>query len=181
MKQKLLRLGAPLLLAAALVVAFQFLATDADRHAFDESYPRGNFSEIEDGLWLGGMVAEPPAGTRAVLNVCETPDCYSAEVQRWAPIADLGPAPTLDWLREQVGFIDEQRKAGRPVYVHCRAGVNRSVMVVAAYLMWRDRLSRDEALAVIREKRPRAGPFEVYKTFLADWEKSPHRARSASK
>jgi protein-tyrosine phosphatase len=78
----------------------------------------------------------------------------------------------LNWLRSQVAFVDEQRKAGLPVYVHCRAGVNRSVTVVAAYLMWRDRLSRDQALALIQSKRPRAGPFEVYREYLSEWEKS---------
>jgi hypothetical protein len=38
--------------------------------------------------------------------------------------------------------------------------------------MWRDRLSRDQALALIQSKRPRAGPFEVYREYLSEWEKS---------
>jgi hypothetical protein len=144
-----------------------------------EVYPSTNYSMLEDGLAVGGILSAPPAGTRAVLNVCETSDPYAAEVHRWEPIPDLGPAPDLAWLRSQVAFIDEHRKAGRPVYVQCRAGVNRSVVVVAAYLMWRDGMHRDEALAVVRGKRPRAGPYEVYREYLVKWEKAL-RGRAAA-
>lgn len=158
--------------AAAIVLAVHLVAYRAERQAQQESFPKGNYSFIEDGLCLGGILSEPPPGTRAVLNVCETEDPYLAEVHRWEPIPDLGPAPSLDWLRSQVEFIDKQRKAGRPVYVHCRAGINRSATVVAAYLMWRDGVSRDEALAIIQNKRPRIGPFEVYREYLSEWGES---------
>lgn len=174
MKRAVLRPWLVFLLAgaAAIVLAVDLLVIQADRHAPEESYPQGNYSFIEDDLCVGGILSEPPPGIKAVLNVCETEDPYSVEVHRWEPIPDLGPAPSLDWLRSQVEFIDKQRKAGRPVYVHCRAGVNRSPTVVAAYLMWRDGVSRDEALAIIHKKRPRVGPFEVYRAYLSQWEKS---------
>ena len=159
-------------LAASVVAGVYFVASYLERDSLRESYPESNYTAIEDGLYLGGILSAPPPGVQAVLNVSETRDPYNAEVHRWEPIADLGPAPSLDWLRSQVAFIDEQRKAGRPVYVHCRAGVNRSAMVTAAYLMWRDKLTRDDALAAIRSKRPRIGPYPVYHDFLAEWEKS---------
>jgi hypothetical protein len=160
-----------MLTAMALTVGVYLITAHASR-PHKESYPTGNYTYIEDGLCMGGILSAPPEGIRAVLNVCETEDPYNVEVHRWEPIADLGPAPGIDWLRSQVEFIDRQRKAGLPVYVHCRAGVNRSAMVVVAYLMWRDRLTREEALAVIRSKRPRIAPFEVYQRYLAEWEKS---------
>jgi hypothetical protein len=159
-----------LVVVLGLIGGTLLLAALAENRSRQESYPRSNYTDIEDGLSLGGMLSEPPPGVRAVLNVCETEDPYTVEVHRWEPIPDLGPAPRLDWLRAQVEFIDRQRKAGRPVYVHCRAGVNRSAMVVAAYLMWRDRLTRDEALAVSRSKRLRVGPYEAYQRYLLDWQ-----------
>jgi hypothetical protein len=161
-------IGAILIGAAAILVVI----SEHRSNPGQESYPTTNYSEIEDGLFVGGILSKPPKGVRAVLNVCETKDPYVAEVHRWQPIPDLGPAPELAWLRGQVEFVDQQRKAGLPVFVHCRAGVNRSVTVVAAYLMWRDHLSRDDALEKIRAKRSVAGPYDVYKDYLKDWEKS---------
>jgi hypothetical protein len=152
----------------------------ADRILRRESYPAGNFSCIEDGLYLGGMVPEPPPGTEAVLNVCETEDPYRAEIHRWQPIADAAPAPTIDWLRDQVEFVDEQRRADRRVYVHCRAGISRGGMVVAAYLMYRDGCSRDEALASIRAKRRLVQPNPAFMQLLKEWEAYVKDARAGS-
>src|SRR5262245_55900920 len=78
-----------------------------------------NYSQIEDGLYMGGYVKKPPRHTTAVLNLCDTKDPYECEVHRWAPIVDNEPAPSLQWLREMAEFVQAQREAGRTVYVHC--------------------------------------------------------------
>jgi protein-tyrosine phosphatase len=93
-------------------------------------------------------------------------------VYRWEPIEDGEPVPTLDWLRSQVAFIDQQRKAGRAVFVHCDAGVSRSGLVSVAYFMRRDRLTRDEALAFLRRRRPDVQPNQAFMILLAEWENS---------
>src|SRR5262249_46821559 len=138
-----------------------------DRHTREPP----NYSQIENGLYLGGYVAEPPPGTRAVLNLCETEDSCHAEVHVWEPIRDAPPAPSLDWLRRQVEFIESQRAAGRVVFVHCRNGVSRSGMVLAASLMARDGRSRDDTLAFLRSKRPGVRPNPAFMTLLLEWEK----------
>ena len=43
-------------------------------------------------------------------------------------------------------------------------------MVLAAYLMSRDGLTRDEALARLRSKRPRVGPNTAFMALLLEWE-----------
>ncbi len=129
-----------------------------------------NYSKIEDGLWLGGSVTEPPSGTRAVLNLCESEDPYHAESHRWEPIRDAAPAPSLDWLREQVGFIEAERTAGKMVYVHCRNGVSRSGMVVVAYFMARNGWTRDEAMDFVRARRSGLRPNPVFLQLLKEWE-----------
>jgi hypothetical protein len=129
-----------------------------------------NYDRVEDGLWLGGFVPEPPSRATAVLNLCESEDPYRAAVHKWEPIRDAAPAPTLDWLRAQVDWIAEQRAAGRGVYVHCRNGVSRSGMVVVAFVMARDRISRDEAMARVREKRAGLRPNPAFRELLTEWE-----------
>jgi protein-tyrosine phosphatase len=58
------------------------------------------------------------------------------------------------------------------VYVHCRNGVSRSGMVVAAYLMRRESWSRDQALDFMRSRRPGVRPNPAFMRLLWDWEKS---------
>jgi hypothetical protein len=129
-----------------------------------------NYSLIEEGLYLGGYVAEPPRGTGAVLNLCETEDPYRTEVHRWEPIRDGEPAPSLDWLREQVEYVDAHRRAGRTVFVHCRNGVSHGGMVVVAYEMFKNGWTRDEALAFVRSRRPAVRPNPAFMELLAEWE-----------
>jgi hypothetical protein len=131
-----------------------------------------NYSLIELGLYMGGVVREPPSGTVAVLNLCELDDPYRCEVHRWEPTHDGEPAPELAWLRRQIEFIDMHRKNDHTVFVHCRNGVSRSGLVVVAYLMWEHGWSCDDALKFAREKRSIVRPNPVFMDRLAEWEKA---------
>lgn len=133
------------------------------------------YSLIEEGLYMGGAVDKAPPGTRAVLNLCQFEDPYRCEVHVWQPIPDRAPAPDLDWLRKQVAFVDAQRKAGRTVYVHCRAGISRSGMVTVAYLMQEHDWTRDKALEFVRSKRPMTRPHPAFLERLLDWERTLRR------
>jgi hypothetical protein len=130
-----------------------------------------NYSEIEKGLWQGGLVREPPPGTGAVLNLCETEDRYRARVHLWEPTRDAEPAPSLDWLRRMVNFVDAQRREGVTVYVHCRNGVSRSGLVVVAYQMFKNHWTREKALAFVRTKRAITRPNPAFLELLAEWER----------
>ncbi len=143
-----------------------------------------NFTQIEDGLFMGGHVSDPPPGTRAVLNLDENQDRYTADVYRWEPIPDAEPAPDISWLRRQVEFIAAQRRAGKPVFVRCRNGVSRSGMVLVAYEMFEHSCSRDEALTIVRRMRPAVRPHPAFMSALLDWEqalKSPAADDNASR
>jgi hypothetical protein len=128
------------------------------------------YSLIEEGLYVGPYVREPPPGTEVVLNLCETQDRYDADVHSWEPISDGGEAPSLEWLRHMVQFIDAQHRAGKTVYVHCSAGVSRSGLVAAAYLMHEHDWTRDEALEFLRSKRPQIRPNPAFMELLLEWE-----------
>lgn len=130
-----------------------------------------NYAELEPGLWMGGNTEEPPPGTRAVLNLCEFDDGYRTEAYRWEPIRDAAPAPSLEWLKEMVAWVETQRDASKPTFVHCFNGASRSGLVTTAYLMKRHGWSRDEAIARIAEKRPQIRPNPAFMTLLAEWER----------
>jgi hypothetical protein len=132
---------------------------------------KGEFDEIEPGHFMGGYAMVPPPGTEAVLNLCEVEDSYRCEAHVWEPIRDAAPAPTIAWLAKQVEFIETQQAAGRTTYVHCFQGVSRSGLVVTAYLMRKNRWTRDEALAFVRAHRPQARPNPAFMELLSEWER----------
>lgn len=131
-----------------------------------------NYSRIEEHLYLGGSIAVPPRGTRAVINLCEKDDPYRCDFHLWEPIADTEPAPTLDWLRRMVDVLDDKQRAGITTYVHCRNGVSRSGMLVVAYEMRKNRWTRDEALAFVRSKRPIVRPNPAFMRLLLEWQRT---------
>lgn len=55
-------------------------------------------------------------------------------------------------------FIVDAHANGGAVLIHCAMGKSRSATVLAAYLMWSQKLDRDSALALIRKYRPYAEP-----------------------
>lgn len=129
------------------------------------------YSRIEPGLYLGSSVEMPPPGTQAVVNLCGRQDPYQVGPSLWIPLYE-GEKPTLDILRRIVGFIDEQRRAGRQTYVHCMVGVNRSGTAVTAYVMKAHKLGRDDALTFVRRSRPEVQPDPTLMQLLAEWEQT---------
>lgn len=162
-------LGAVLLVAAGAWIGLVAM----ERSSYDRPYSR-----VEDGLWIGRAVSRPPAGTRAVVNLCRREDPYKLEASLWEPVMEAGKDPDLAWLGRVVGFIDTQRRAGQPTYVHCLAGMNRSGTAVAAYLMYEHRWGRDEAVAFLRKKRPQVQPHPTMMSLLAEWEQSLGKGQS---
>ena len=137
--------------------------------------PPPTYTEIETGLWLGGLVDAPPPGTTAVLNVSKSPDPYAVPHHRWEPLRNVLPTPTVDWLRRQTDFVAEHRRNGGVVYVHCHGGASRSVLVVAACQMADHGTTRDETLAALRRQRPEVALNPVFLPLLAEWETATRR------
>lgn len=152
-----------LLVALFVVAAIHFAA-----HRYARETP--NYSMIENGLWQGGIVGRPPPGVVAVLNLCETDDSFRVPTYKWAPIGDAPPAPSLEWLRTQVEFIEEEHSAGHGVFVHCQNEISRSTMVLAAYLMKQKNWSVDQALDYLQRRRPGVRPNPAFLKLVYDWE-----------
>ena len=58
---------------------------------------------------------------------------------------------------------------GERVYVHCRAGMQRSATVAAAIVALQEGVEPLEALRRVRERNPRANPLDHQRQDLLRW------------
>ncbi|MBA0856765.1 hypothetical protein Goshw_002686 [Gossypium schwendimanii] len=76
------------------------------------------------------------------------------------------------YFDECFNFIDEAKREGGGVLVHCFVGKSRSVTIVVAYLMKKHGMSLSQALEHVRSKRPLASPNPGFIQQLKEFEKS---------
>ena len=151
-------------------------------------FDRFGFTEVGDDLIIGarpldsGDVARvAEAGTDVVYNLCEDseyPDGTRAELERALesaglserrlPLVDYGRLP-LPAIARAVDEVLGELEAGRRVYLHCRAGWQRSAAVAAGVVAVREGLDIEPALEAVRARKPTAEPLEHQQADLAAW------------
>jgi len=62
------------------------------------------------------------------------------------------------FFEEAFGFIDEAKKAGAGVLVHCQAGISRSPTIAVAYLMKHYPMAMADAYKFVKTKRSIISP-----------------------
>ena len=124
-----------------------------------------NFGWVAEGLAVSGRPVTRRQiqwlhenGIRSILSLTEDkiPPIFLEGfdiVYEHLPTADHDPPP-LETILKSVKFIDEMRRQGRSVLVHCAAGQGRSGSIVAAYMIYSKGMSSEEALKWIRTVRP---------------------------
>lgn len=108
-------------------------------------------NEIIPNLWLGNMEASQNEkfmkknNIQLIVNATDILPCEFKNI-KYVRISINDPGPTNDkdqidnvillrQLPDIVNLIHDHLIKGRPVFVHCRAGIQRSASVVLCYLM----------------------------------------------
>jgi protein-tyrosine phosphatase len=110
----------------------------------DAEYEPGDRAEIEQAL-LGAGIEE----TRVSL-------------------IDFGGLPA-EQIEQAVATVAGWLRAGHRVYVHCRAGWQRSAAVAAGAIAVLEQIPISDALAAVKARKPTADPLPHQRTDLESW------------
>lgn len=140
-----------------------------------------NFSWLADGLAGSGRPMSRAEfdwarkqGVDAVISMTEDPlpPAWSSEVEYLhLPTEDLTP-PAQEDIRRAVEFARSRISEGRKVMVHCAAGRGRAGTILACYLVSHEKLSAEDAIAKLRQKRPGSIEVEEQRDAVRLWAKS---------
>jgi atypical dual specificity phosphatase len=146
------------------------------------------YGEVADGLLIGAYPQDADdvatlraAGVTRVLNLvqdveydpggrdaCVTALAGAGIEEHRVEIVDYGNLPPDDLERATRIGLDWLAR-GERVYVHCRAGMQRSATVAAAIVMLRDGLAAPAALEHVRARKPSASPLSHQRRDLLRW------------
>ena len=135
-----------------------------------------SYDQITEKLFLGN---EDTARDKAILNKlnisnilicaegCEPffKDEYKYKILY---IDDAIDENILSWLQEAFEFIDSSEKN---IYIHCVMGISRSPSIVIAYLMYKNKMSYEEAYDFVKNKRNVINPNSGFQEQLKKFEK----------
>lgn len=96
-----------------------------------------------------------------VLNVTpDVPGYHQPQhiLYRQLPATDSGQQNLKQYFEDAFNFIEEARKSGSNVLVHCQAGISRSATIAIAYVMKHRLVSMVEAYTVVKTARPIISP-----------------------
>jgi atypical dual specificity phosphatase len=135
------------------------------------AYPTDH-SDIEMLRWIGVQRIlnlcedeEYPPGAREVID--EDLAELGIEEHRIG-LTDFGRVP-VDRIDEAVALLNQWLDEGQRVYLHCRAGQQRSATLAAAVVTIRQQLPPDEAIAFVQRMKPSADPLPHQREDLLEW------------
>jgi protein-tyrosine phosphatase len=179
---------------ASMVDSIHRQSVERDRRACDTVQPMSEwfehfgFAEVGENLLMGaypqdaqdvGALAD--AGVTRIFNLVQDVEydagardtCVAALAavgidERRVELVDFGSVPPeqIEAAAQTVlAWLDE----GERVYVHCRAGWQRSATVVTAIVALREGVLPNRALELLRVRKPTANPLSHQLADLLDW------------
>ena len=145
--------------------------------------------EIIKGLYLGNRahamdkVTLKSFGVEYIIQITSKKEApFHGEEFKYKTVffPDIEATDISLYYKELIEFINDKIKKGN-VFVHCDAGVSRSVTTVISYLMVYKKMKYDDAFTLVRQKRPCMFPNQRFRDFLKELDKELNRKSKKSK
>lgn len=146
------------------------------------------FADVFDGLVIGAYPLDRDdvamlewVGIERVLNLTEDGEYPGGErdaviaalaeagiEEQRVELIDFGGLPP-EALERAVSAVMSSLEQGKRTYLHCRAGWQRSAAVAAGVVALREGIDVDEALALVKERKPSSDPLPHQREDLRRW------------
>ena len=143
------------------------LSLQPKRLTADAIVPKDNIcpivSPIIPNLYLGNQYnatdeCMAPYNIKAIVNITTEASKNSKLVNLQIPLEDTPNSNIMQYFDITYDFIDIFISTNQSIYVHCKEGISRSATIVIAYLMRKQKITLEEALTFVKEKRPVINP-----------------------
>ena len=135
-----------------------------------------SYNQITDKIYLGNEDTARDKELLKKLNIsnilicaegCNTfyPDEYKYKILY---LDDAVDEDLLSWIKEAFEFIDSSKDN---IYIHCVMGISRSASIVIAYIMYKNKMTFNEAFDFVAKKRKVISPNTGFQNQLKKFEK----------
>ena len=141
-----------------------------------------NFSWLIEGKLAGSAIPTSKdeikwlqeQGVKSIVTIREVPldDDWVDEMKYLHVLSDDMGVPSFDDLKNSVEYVHERIQNHEPVMVHCLAGLGRTGTILACYLIKYEKMSAEDAIQHVREKRHGSIQSFVQEEIIFQYEKS---------
>lgn len=141
-----------------------------------------NISKITENIYLGNKIVAKDITKLDELGITHIVNCadeleyivnsYDNTMDwLWLPMIDCKETGIVNkYIDISVKYIDDAIKNNNKVLVHCAAGISRSSSIIIAYLMYKNKMSFDNAFEYVKNKRSCCNPNKAFREQLQDFD-----------